>query len=402
MSTLRKGELAELVPLLQSQQLRKRDLVVSPSCITMENGVVCVTDIPDDVFDSEQLSSQLEGLGVGVEGSTESVVCFEPTKGAHSQIADVLGIPRRYYQLLQDEQPELLATNVTDRFRYVSDSSGRQYLLRTLVSDDGEIDNVLRAVLSNRFKMVDHLDLLITALDSVREFSKEAGVEVVPGDCTLTDTHMHVTFTCPDIEVEAPDVLRQYFPPSRGGTKAGKPSIISGFKIGNSETGHGQWAMKPRIVELSCLNGWIQKKDAVSGIHLGSKMDEGVVTWSEDTRTKELELIQSQIGDAVKYFLSYDYLNGAVRDMSERAGEPLERPRQTVEEVCATLNYSEERANAVLDAFLVSGDHSAVGVSRAITYEAQGLDDPTEQYAVEEMAFELIESAAKIDSKLSS
>ena len=57
--------------------------------------------------------------------------------------------------------------------------------------------------------------------------------------------------------------------------------VFAGFVITNSETGCGAFTLTPRLVVQVCRNGMTITRDAIRAVHLGERLDEGVVTWSE-------------------------------------------------------------------------------------------------------------------------
>ena len=79
--------------------------------------------------------------------------------------------------------------------------------------------------------------------------------------------------------------------------------VFSGFMLTNSETGCGAFSLVPRLVAQVCDNGMTITRDAMRAVHLGERLDEGVVTWSGNTLDKTLALITAKTTDAVAAFL---------------------------------------------------------------------------------------------------
>ena len=75
---------------------------------------------------------------------------------AHQQIAARLGIPYRYYQKMQVEQPALLDENVNT---WLHEAPERR-MIRVL---DGKV----RAVLSDRYRRLDNLELCAAVLPTI-------------------------------------------------------------------------------------------------------------------------------------------------------------------------------------------------------------------------------------------
>jgi hypothetical protein len=109
-------------------------------------------------------------------------------------------------------------------------------------------------------------------------------------------------------------------------------------------------------------------------IHLGSKMEQGRIDWSDETRKANLDLIRSQSRDAVKLFLSEEMLSRFVADMETAAGRVIESPRKTVERIAKTLTFTEEQTDSILGHFLGGNDSSALGLAQALTFASQSFD----------------------------
>ena len=403
--TLRNASLQELVERLRAEQVVKRDLVLPASLLSMEGGMAVIEDVASIVGEANELADLLAGGGISLSGETERMI-LEPTKSAHGQIADICNIPRKYYWLLGDQQVDLLDVNVQMRMNHRGE---RTVLARTFKALDDN-PGVLRAVLGRNYKVIDNLDILTTVLEVVKDVESEFG-ELIIDKCNLTEKQMFIQIVAPNIMREAEEILDKYRAPKRRlgghnheitGWPGGSHGICTGLVFGNSETGFGKWFVKPRAVVSICNNGWIDHRYAVDGVHRGKTLETGVmVEWSEETMHKELELIQLQVRDAARFYLSDDFLGKMITIMSEAASHELGSPSRTVEEICTQLNFSEERAESVFDYFIGGHDNTALGVSQALTFFAQEADDPALQYEIEQSAFALLPEIIKVDTALS-
>lgn len=95
---------------------------------------------------------------------------------AHQQIAARLGIPYRYYQKMQEEDPSLLDDNVNAWFQRAPE----RRMVRVL---DGNV----RAFLSDRYRRLDNLELCAAVLPVIQEM-KGASIE----SCEVTETHLYL------------------------------------------------------------------------------------------------------------------------------------------------------------------------------------------------------------------
>jgi hypothetical protein len=58
-------------------------------------------------------------------------------------------------------------------------------------------------------------------------------------------------------------------------------------------------------------------------VHLGERLEEGMVTWSDNTRDKTLALITAKTTDAVAAYLDPGYVERALRAIEKDAGRPV-------------------------------------------------------------------------------
>ncbi|MGW5591191.1 DUF932 domain-containing protein, partial [Streptomyces sp. NPDC003857] len=151
----------------------------------------------------------------------------------------------------------------------------------------------------------------------------------------------------------------------------------------------------PRAVIQVCRNGLTMTRDVMRAVHLGGKQDEGVVSWSGQTQRKTLELITSKTADAVRTFLSRDYVEAKVREMEAAAGTTLAEPTKTIEHITKTLNIATDAKDMILAHFIRGGQMTAGGVMQAVTSTAQTLTDADHAAALEALALPALTTAAQ-------
>lgn len=357
-TTLRNGSIGSLVDLLQAENLRRHDLVVPASALSMTDAGNLAITTTEATFDE---------TGVTPAGTA---LTFEPTTVAHEQIGQAFDIPRPYYKRMLSGHAGLLSQNVN----HWLDGDPRSFFVRTLSADvDGPA--VVRAILSDRFRPMDDLDTLIAALDGV----KAAGVNPSTLDITAdrSDRRMYVRIDAPGVTISAPDLVTRYVDPRTGRTGTNYPLISAGVVLRNSDVGQGAWLIAPRFKFLICNNGMTRTEESVRKVHVGARHDEGVVDWSDETLRRELAVITSKTTDAVSQFLTPGYLEMVANEMRGFAGVVLADPLAAVKEVTKSLNYSKDDSESILNAFVKGGDLSPLGVAQAITNVAQDLDADT-------------------------
>lgn len=392
-TTTRNAQLGDLLTMLREQHTRKLDVVAPATAVRSVDGVLHVTGTDPIITD---------------DGVTAADGRYVPTVVCDEGLADKLGVPVGYLKRLREDRPDLYDANVngwlhgrkalvrTPRVegcfapqpepvvvREGIPADPRSFLVRTFRGDDGST-GIARAFLSDRYAVVDNLDVLMAALDGVRD----AGVAVDVSGGDLTDRRMVVRVCCPEVTALAPVLLAGYRSPFTGASGDENPTVFAGFKLSNSETGGGAFTITPEITVQVCNNGMTMTRDAISKVHLGGRLDAGVVRWAEDTQQKALALVKAQTRDAVTAFLSPEYLTTTVQLLEARAAEPVAHTE--VRTLVKPLKYTDEQIDGILDHFMRAGQPTRAGVVNAITSYSQVLPDGDAAYQLDARATSLL------------
>jgi hypothetical protein len=370
---VRNATLADMAALLREQQARKVD-VVAPAGAIRAHGARLVIDASAPVL--------------GPDGVTMTSGAYAPTNVCDQGVAEKLGIPVAYLRRLREHKPGLYDANVNGWLA----GDDRKFLLRCLRPEDGAGPGIARAFLSDGYKIIDNLDALLAALDGVRA----AGPPVRIDRCDLTERRMYVRVVCEEVRVLAPALLAGYRSPFTGASGADNPVVFAGFVLTNSETGCGAFTLTPRLVVQVCDNGMTIIRDAVRAVHLGERLDDGVVSWSGNTQDKVLALITAKTTDAVRTFLNPAYAERVVRAIEKDAGHPVADPQEAVETVSQRLRFTEAQQRDILAHFIRGGDLTAGGVMQAVTAAAQVQDDADLAHEMEAAALRTLEIAAAL------
>jgi hypothetical protein len=365
----RNATLEDLAALLQDQQARKVDVVAAASVIHADRGRLIIAADP-------QLTP---------DGVTLTAGAYTPTEVCDQGLADKLGIPGAYLRRLRAEHPALYDANLNGWL----ERSDKRYLIRGLRGDGG--GGVARAFLSDGYKIIDNLDVLMAALDGIRQ----AGTPVTIQGCDLTDRRMYVRVISDTVSALAPQLLADYRSPFTGAAGADNPIVFGGFVIANSETGCGAFTLTPRLVIQVCDNGMTITRDALRAIHLGGRMDEGVIRWSHDTQQRNLQLVTAQARDAVTTFLDTGYVQAKITEITRAAGVPVADPENAINVVANKLRFTDDQQRNILAHFIRGADLSAGGVLHAMTSVAQTIDDADTAHDMEAHALDAMEIAAR-------
>jgi hypothetical protein len=369
--TTRNASLAELAQLLRDQHAAKIDIVATAAAIRAEGAQLVVAGTDPVLSD---------------DGVTMTAGTYTPTDVCDSGLADKLGIPSAYLRRLRSQRPGLYDANVNGWL----EQDTRRFLIRGLRGESGE--GIARAFLSDGYKIIDNLDVLMAALDGVRQ----AGISVQIDGCDLTERRMYVRVVAEQVQALAPQLLAGYRSPFTGTAGADNPVVFAGFMITNSETGCGAFSLIPRLVVQVCRNGMTITKDALREVHLGGRLDEGIIRWSGDTQDKSLALVQAKTRDAVATFLDTGYVTQALATIEEAAAVPVTSPETVVRTVASRLRFTDDQAGDILRHFIEGGQCTAGGIMQAVTATAQTVPDADTAHEMEAQAMRALEVVATL------
>ncbi len=375
--------LEQLVENLQSEILTKKDMVVKSDNLSMKDGIVVIDNYKDTT------NTMLDE--VGIQAQTHQLK-LNPNSHASIQIAEKFDIPKKYYdKLLAEVDTRLLDENVT----YWMKRANKNFFIRSFINE-GETQGICRALLSERFGILDNFDVLIATLEAV----KSTGINIRIDTASITETNMYVRFICPDIYQESKALLENYRSPRKGNKGSGDDGdfkIYSGFILSNSEVGMGQFKISARAIVSKCNNGMIFHNENFRKTHLGARMDEGFIDWSKNTQQKNYELIMSQVKDAVNKYCSLDFLGKKIDELENQNKQVIENPNDCIQNICQSLSLSETKIKDVLSFFIRGEDNSPFGISNALNNYAYNQSTPDLRFELEATSMSLIGNVTTFD-----
>lgn len=275
---------------------------------------------------------------------------------AHEQIGSRLNIPKRYYDLMLAEAPELLSANVN---HWLHGSEDRR-MVRTL---DGRV----RAFLSDRYRPLDNLGVAEAVLPVLGE---AAGLRIA--SCEITERRLYIQAVNERVQ---------------GEVKKGD-AVQAGVCISNSEVGCGALIVSPLIFRLVCENGMIREDSQMRKYHAGrAHGGDGleVLAWdklSDEARAASDKAIWLQVRDLTRAALDEALFTRGLDDLRRAAGEQITRePEDVVELTSKRFNLAESEGKGILRHLLVGGDFTRWGLANAVTRLAH--DVPSYDRAVE-------------------
>lgn len=282
------------------------------------------------------------------------------TNYAHGQLADHLGIPKKYYDRMATEQPQMLADNINGWLR--ADPNNKR-MMRTL---DGRV----RAVLSPKFRALDNYDLANAVLPTL----VEKRVQIT--SCELTETRMYIKGILPDLS----DVLPQGLVLGVGHNRVDRGTVVAAITISNSDIGAGTLRVEPGVFTTGCTNLMTLVQAAMKKYHAGRANSADDETWTvlqDDTRRADDAAFWLKVRDITMAAFNEDQFKKAIAWIKKTAQNPIESKDlpTVVDAVVEQLALPPAMSGGILTALAAGGDLTQWGLSSAITRVANDVED---------------------------
>ncbi len=299
----------------------------------------------DYVADTRHLEMTDKGHLVVQNGSEHE---FEVLDLAHSQIAQRLDIPAKYYNRMKSVAPQLLAANVNEWFH----SKPERRMVRTL-------DGSARAFLSDRYRRLDNAELAEAVLPVLSEMGE--GIQIVSSELTEKRMYIKAINRRLELEVKKGDVVQ------------------AGITITNSEVGLGSLRVEPLLYRLVCLNGMIAQDFGTRKYHVGRAATddtEAYELYSDETLKADDKAFYLKVQDTVRAAVDIAKFGQIVNRMKEATEQRIEgNPVAVVEVLSEKFGYSKDEKSGILTHLIQGGDLSAYGLLNAITRTSQDVVD---------------------------
>lgn len=281
------------------------------------------------------------------------------TPYAHGQLADHLGIPKKYYDRMAIEQPALLASNINTWFK--ADPENKR-MLRTL---DGKV----RAVLSPKFRALDNYDLAQAVLPTLIENK----VQIT--SCELTETRMYIKGILPELSDEIPAGLTL----GQGHNAVDRGTVVAAVVISNSDIGAGTLRVEPSVFTTFCTNLAVLADAAMKKYHAGraNQADETWQVFADETRRADDAAFWMKVRDITKAAFDAKQFKAAVERIRRAADKAIvvdDLPK-VVDLTVEQLALPPAMSGGILKALAAGGDLTQWGLSSAITRMANTADD---------------------------
>ena len=288
---------------------------------------------------------------------------FMLTPHTHAQIATHLDIPKRYYDTMLREQPDLLSVMVNTMFR----RKPAPRLVRTM-------DGKARAFLSNKYRCIDNYQIASLAIEVMMQ-SKASIMS-----CDVTESKLYIKALFPRTEAEV---------------KKGDP-VQAGVMITNSEIGMGRMAVQPLVMRLVCLNGMVMQDSSIKRTHLGARMDtdEGglAMEYRQDTQQALDHALALQIRDTMQALATPEKIMQHVERLKVTTERMIEGdPVAAVQVLQKKAGLGDEDRGGILRHLIQGGDLSQWGLCNAVTRYSQDVEDYDKATGMEILGGQIIE-----------
>lgn len=324
---MKKGKsLLELMQVVEAHQQAKKDFIVPTSALSMQSD-----------------NTLLFGGSV-----------VKPTNLAHRQIAEHVGIPQKYYDRMRDEAPELLSNNVNNWFK----QNPAVRMVRTLGEE-------CRAVLSDRFRPMENIDLL----GAVVPVLMDIGVEVLSAD--ITDTKLYIK--------AVDERIKRDIPTGKAMGDGGHTifdTLCPAIVISNSEVGLGRLMVQTSVFTRACTNLATFGESSLKKHHVGGRNEFADASYEMmSSKTKELTdaALWAQAGDVVKGAFAQARFDAICNKMAGSVADKVVDAIQVVELASTRFGVNEEEKAAVLRRMIEGADMSRYGLFNAFTRTAEDL-----------------------------
>lgn len=276
-------------------------------------------------------------------------MAFNVTPHTHGQIAAHTGIPKRYYDRMLTEAPDLLSDNVENWFN----ANPKKRMIRT-------IGDSARAFLSDRYRTLDHVDLM----EAVLPILVEKDVQVVSAE--VTETKFYLKVVDPKLKGKV-----DWGSGGHNITRAKDDEIMWGATISNSEVGSGSLAVSTMTLSAWCDNLMIIGKE-FNKYHVGRSIGDTGEYYKDETRQADDKATFLKLRDTVDHALTEVSMQETLDKYSLAAQNPIKGdPVKVVEKLATKLRSSEEEKGSILRHLIEAGGLNQWALANAVTRTAE-------------------------------
>lgn len=328
-----------------------------------ENMQQCITILKDREDKQSDIVTKSSAIFMNEDSSIEipslSPVSIPMTQWAHKQMANKLDIPNGYYNRMLEQDKPLLSTNVN---RWLQEDNS--LLVRT---ESG----AARAVLSSKYKVVQNRLVLLTVLNTLTDMQRP----FITRSLSESDTTFYAKF----VGQETYDM---------GNNDLHRGGII----IRNSEVGASRLRVDYFVCRLSCGNDAIFGGDGISKVHIGRKLDAGLIDYASDTVEADNVAMMKAIRDIIH--TAFD--PAGIQSIYDRIKLAKENVVQETGQVIRQIQAQNKLSDQLTDRLLVSLQGTTqFDIAQTLTLNAQYIKNEDDRVWMEELGGSILSMTPK-------
>lgn len=363
--------LSELAAEIERQHKSKKDYVAGTTSM--------VVHAP-----ANEATAKREGISLLVGDDLD----FKINDIAHDQIAEHTGIPKKYYDRMRTEHPQLLANNINEWFnKYPAPR-----LVRTL-------DGRARAFLSDKYSPLDNYDFAHAALPVLAQRK----LEIM--NCDITERKLYIKAVDTQLFRDVP-VGYKFGDGSHRIYDTCAPVVI----LSNSEVGFGRLVIETGVYTRACTNTALWAGGGMKKTHVGAKhrlldgMDvselENVL--SNEAKKKSMEALWLQARDVIASAFNQDLIGKRLEKLAATSANKITgKVEKVVEVVREKFSLTENEGESILKHLIEGGSLTQYGLHAAITRSAQDVPSYDRSVELEYLGGKVVELPAQEWARLS-
>jgi hypothetical protein len=294
-------------------------------------------------------------------------------------------VPGRFARELAAQQPRIAANLLNEMLT----ETPSRVMFRCL---DGRV----RAALSNKYRILDDLDIAFASLDVIK---RNNGTIL---ECTASEARMEIKFTATH--------MVEHIPEDRGGggfekhlrrttldpnqfRNLGRGAVCPFVRVSHSGVGEGGLNVGYGILRLACINGAVTEQ-AMNQIHLGAASDIGLLT--EETIAADSRAIMLKCRDLIQASLDPRTFGRIVSVAKKAQADVIEAPSAAVANLVENAGLTDADREGILAHFLRDYDANRWGLAQAVSRYSQECDDADTASNLETVSGKIIASPALI------
>lgn len=333
----------------------------------------------DYVVDTKNI--EMEPAGNSVALKFGAIVPVKVNEIAHGQIAEHTDIPRKYYDKMLAEKPELLANNVNAWFhKYPA-----KRMVRTL-------DKGARAFLSDKFRIdMENEDFAEAVLPVIQDL----GLEIMSSE--ITDRRLYIKAVDRKVVRELAKTGAKFGDGGHTIVRVTSPAIT----ISNSEVGLGALSIQGGVYDAFCSNLGSFGERSMRQAHVGGRhtIEEGELyaMLSDKSRRLDAAALWSKVRDVVRGVFDKAKFDALIDKIEGTQAEKIESSDvvQVVQKINKRIGLNETEGKSMLKHLIEGGDLSRFGVYNAVTRMSQEVESYDRATELERVGAQVIELPRK-------